>query len=505
MVRGVVLLIGIASACVLYAYVIAPYFSSARAMEARIQEAEISIAAQDPACRENTAGLPGMGTIHAYRGTLTPDQPVGILLSCDWQTLHIVGAVEQTLSIDKEGDVDSYENELWWTDPLAENVVELARDFNFDGYNDLLIRRPEGLDNRAGGYVFLYDPASADFVRNDSAEDLTGDLRIELDPTTKRISTYRHSMLNRWAKAVYEWRESELESLSWELCEKYLYSPDKYEYDAQIYDEQGTLVSRIDDVTTGADAIRPECRALLSEPLQEPLRALAPSEESTACPREVYGSWPELRVYYGTLKDGERAFPIKAVRSCDSTRLVISGAVSQTLLGKKPSDEFGHYFPGDGTHSINFDEDYNFDGYNDLQVIVSAGSGWAAVITSNYYLYDPSLDSFEFNDELSSYTNLYVARDKRRLAVSQGLGMYWGHYAKYYVWRDGELVKDETKTCDLVGKDGEDLEYDIDPEMIKKIGYYKFVHTLYAEDGSIASSTAEIKKLGEGSCNDDGR
>ncbi len=82
-------------------------------------------------------------------------------------------------------------------------------------------------------------------------------------------------------------------------------------------------------------------------------------------------------------------------------------------------------------------EDYNFDGYNDLSVIIERGA--TGNISSIFYLFNPINQKFEYNQELTDFGISSVDESKKELYV------YWNwcagcHVTYTYKYIDGKLT-----------------------------------------------------------------
>jgi hypothetical protein len=58
-----------------------------------------------------------------------------------------------------------------------------------------------------------------------------------------------------------------------------------------------------------------------------------------------------------------------------------------------------------GRKSSDVEDDYNFDGYNDLSAISSNGQGFDGVDSFNIFLYNPKIQKFVYNAEISKLQN----------------------------------------------------------------------------------------------------
>ena len=104
--------------------------------------------------------------------------------------------------------------------------------------------------------------------------------------------------------------------------------------------------------------------------------------------------------YEGEIKSGMQ---VKAILSCDHTKITISGSVNQIIK----SQDLNQYAYGEepdladlsqGTQVIDFDKDYNKDGYNDFSSLVVNGTGNKQYII---FLYDSKSKLFVYDPELS--------------------------------------------------------------------------------------------------------
>lgn len=152
-------------------------------------------------------------------------------------------------------------------------------------------------------------------------------------------------------------------------------------------------------------------------------------------------------VYYGELK---KDMPVQIILSCDQERFTITGAVNQIIdVNDKvmfPEPDMFNALADitNGSGVVYLEDDYNFDGYNDLASISSSGS---EVYSYNAFLYDTSVQKFIFNTELSKLQNLMVP-DYENKYISEDFSYYLesGEHVevfKNYKWVDGNLVEIE--------------------------------------------------------------
>lgn len=154
-------------------------------------------------------------------------------------------------------------------------------------------------------------------------------------------------------------------------------------------------------------------------------------------------------VYYGNLKEGQ---PVQIILSCDQERFTITGAVKQVIDINDTKmfpdlDMFNALADiASGSGVVYLEDDYNFDGYNDLHTISSNGQGWDGVDSVNIFLYDPVVQKFVFNTELSKLQNV-LPPDYENKFIFEDFSYYNGkeHVEAYrkHKWVNGHLVKIE--------------------------------------------------------------
>lgn len=147
--------------------------------------------------------------------------------------------------------------------------------------------------------------------------------------------------------------------------------------------------------------------------------------------------------YSGNIIAGKE---VVITRSCDGKKITITGTVKQTIENAgEPS-------------SINLDSDYNFDGFNDIESLISDGQGYEGIDSFNIYLYDQKSNQFVLNDKLSNLENIGV--DKKKRQIVQYFNFFKNDDAGEkvlmeniirYVWVKDSLVKvgEETSQVDL--------------------------------------------------------
>lgn len=178
---------------------------------------------KDFSCDSNDAISGGSsstkGDSHTYYGYLAEGVPIKIMLSCDRTKLIISGSVNQTIdgnSVFVEGD------------PLVEltdvsngsEVVSIAFDYNFDGYNDLqsVFSSGQGVQALSSSVVFLYDPQKKEFILND---DLSSIFNISVSSTTREIIEHvytfdQHTDTVTDKRTYYVWNSGRLEKIKTE-------------------------------------------------------------------------------------------------------------------------------------------------------------------------------------------------------------------------------------------------------------------------------------------------
>lgn len=159
-------------------------------------------------------------------------------------------------------------------------------------------------------------------------------------------------------------------------------------------------------------------------------------------------------IYKGNIKPH---MAVQVVLSCDHTLFTISGDVEQVIDGKALEDPHGGGYSineladlSGGDLVVDFNSDYNFDGYNDLSSISSHGQGFSAVVSFLIFLYDPLKKQFVLNNDLTLVDNLIEADTKSKQILSEDCGFEDGGFRickkNYYKWSNSKLVKVKTET-----------------------------------------------------------
>src|SRR5699024_3822333 len=102
------------------------------------------------------------------------------------------GEVQQTLFHDGNETV------------VIDETTLLAKDMNFDGYEDILLATTSGTVNRYY-YLWLCDLAEGNFVAYPGFEELSAPTP---NPETERVSTYERGNAADYTQGVWKWDDS---------------------------------------------------------------------------------------------------------------------------------------------------------------------------------------------------------------------------------------------------------------------------------------------------------
>lgn len=159
--------------------------------------------------------------------------------------------------------------------------------------------------------------------------------------------------------------------------------------------------------------------------------------------------------------------PVEMNLSCDLRTLKITGDEGmeiQTIVAEDvPLVDDIHPdlvsfvdYSDDSDHSlgeVQVSNDYNFDGYNDLEIIYSYGAGDSQITQKSIFLYSPETRSFVYHKELSSIPNVYPDEILQRISTHIGLG-YGAYEEQSYTWHDNSLQIVGKEECTLVDPKG---------------------------------------------------
>lgn len=132
-----------------------------------------------------------------YASELVEDGDAGYVLSL--KTGQYVYGDDTSLYVGYGGQVQqTFSHEAGIT---PDEATLLARDMNFDGYDDLLLNTTAGAPN-AYYLLWLYDPAEGNFVAYPGFESLSSPTP---NASTGRISTYERGSAADYTQAVWQW------------------------------------------------------------------------------------------------------------------------------------------------------------------------------------------------------------------------------------------------------------------------------------------------------------
>ncbi len=160
---------------------------------------------------------------------------------------------------------------------------------------------------------------------------------------------------------------------------------------------------------------------------------------------------------------------VHMVLSCDHTRLTLSGAVNQEISSKElAKDQANTTFNSETGKPVTFDEsteladlsagtnvvtiknDFNFDGFNDLQLVASNGQGSMAIDGYYIFLYSSSTKQFKYSPELSAINNISISEDlPKTIEQAFSYGFNTGGNRVHYKWTPaGVLYKSDEVICE---------------------------------------------------------
>jgi hypothetical protein len=162
--------------------------------------------AQRHPCEQSFASTP----YYTFYGNVTKDIPVTLHYSCDFNNLLIEGGVTQ--GIYANSDKDAYDHHIAGDPDLGapdKNMIQVAKDYNFDGYNDLAITNDVGPDYFVQTLVFLYDKQERQFEYNLELSYLEN-LSIEQDKPQTLSSYMTDSKTKQKTYTYYIWKNGVL-------------------------------------------------------------------------------------------------------------------------------------------------------------------------------------------------------------------------------------------------------------------------------------------------------
>lgn len=130
---------------------------------------------------------------------------------------------------------------------------------------------------------------------------------------------------------------------------------------------------------------------------------------------------------------------IVVTNTCGGMTFVLGGAVTQTIAYMH--DDL------DQLEIIKLDTDYNFDGFNDFEVVrITSGGGEDPNTTymSDIYLYDQTTKQFVYNAELSKLRNISVDPEQKYVIEEESYYTKSNEHVEAYQnyqWTNGHLVK----------------------------------------------------------------
>jgi len=173
----------------------------------------------------------GFGVEHEYKillneGDVKWAMPIKAVLSCDHEKITISGSINQTISSDLVDFYDGGEkvilDELVEPEGIEDNIF--AKDYNFDGYDDLVIVyiRGNGVSAIETDLIFIYDEKDNKFVFQSDLSSLTNVSVQYSDKTIQQNFNLGYSQKTGgslgFENISYKWYNNLLIKISDEKC-----------------------------------------------------------------------------------------------------------------------------------------------------------------------------------------------------------------------------------------------------------------------------------------------
>lgn len=286
--------------------------------------------------------------------------------------------------------------EIYDEDPAELLVVS---DFNFDGYDDLFVPKTTLVANTPGTYYYFNPTVNFNpFEKWDVLNEVGFLMKADSENRVLNFSLRGSAVDHDWI--IYKWESGKLQPVSREL---------------QYMNGSDIFIDRFEYDVDGKETLAKRERAVLGE----------------------NNEW------IGT---EEVELPNRYTYSVNenSVDVLLDGKIVQTLECD--------YTPDDRL----FFEDYDFDGYSDLFVMVKNGAMFSA---GTYFHYVPGNGLFEKWDELNKIgRKMIVNAENSTLREKNHNDDYWLEYFDYK-WENNKLVLYEHR----VSETGENMEiYSVD-------------------------------------------
>ena len=158
-----------------------------------------------------------------------------------------------------------------------------------------------------------------------------------------------------------------------------------------------------------------------------------------SCPlpdAQEFGGKMYEHISYGDLQPGKS---VQITVSCDQRHIRLGGAVTQDIA---------YTYDTQNMESIALENDYNFDGYNDVALVrIAKGSGGDdpdTQYTTDVYLYDPMTTQFIYAADLSKLKNITVDPELKYVVEDESYYTKSGEHVEAYQnyrWVNGRIVK----------------------------------------------------------------